>query len=87
MAPSTVRLDASAAALSDSTTAAADKLTGINYAAPCGKPFILAPSKILLPSNQNFNVTIDFKTAVPLAGGTAGRIGVIMRGTQYRLSQ
>jgi hypothetical protein len=55
----------------------------IDYAVHSGKYYSITPTK--LPSNQNFNVSLNFPTLIPTA--VAGNIGIILDGFQYRLSQ
>lgn len=76
---------AGAAALSDSTTAGADQQTRIGYAGFSGRPYQITP--IMLPTQQNFKVTITWPSAVSLPSGVDGRIGVRLLGALYRLSQ
>ena len=75
------RMDVSAA-LSDTTTAAASRLTEVSYASWVGPKFKVAPI-MLLPS-QNFSVTLTWPTVVALPSTVAGRIGVRLEGTLYR---
>ena len=82
--PMQFRVDG-AAALSDTTTAAASRVTKIDYAAFCGPPYLLVPLRLI--ANQEFNVTINAPAAVALPSGVAGRIGVRLGGMQYRLAQ
>lgn len=70
---------------SDSTTAAADSQTLTQYATFSSRPYEITP--VRLPSNQNFNVTLNWPSAVALPSAVAGRIGVMLQGFQYRLSQ
>lgn len=55
----------------------------IDYAKHSGRYYSITPVK--LPANQNFNVTLNFPTAI--AASVAGTIGVILDGFLYRLSQ
>jgi len=57
--------------------------TFIDYAVHSGKYYAITPNK--LPSNQNFNVSLNFPVVIPTA--VDGNIGVILDGFQYRLSQ
>lgn len=68
---------------SDTTTAAATQTAFIDYAKHAGRYYSITPVK--LPANQNFNVTLNFPTAI--AASVAGTIGVILDGFLYRLSQ
>ncbi len=57
--------------------------TAVDYAVHSGRYYSITPVK--LPSNQNFNVSLNFPAVI--ATSVAGRIGVILDGFQYRLSQ
>lgn len=57
--------------------------TFIDYAVHSGKYYSITPTK--LPSNQNFNVSLNFP--VVIATAVDGNIGVLLDGFQYRLSQ
>jgi hypothetical protein len=73
-------------ALADGTTLAADSQSMIQYASGCGRTYTMSP--LFLPSNQNFQVTLNWPTAVPLpSDNLPGRIGVRLLGTLYRDSQ
>lgn len=73
-------------ALSDTTTAAADRQSMAQYANMAGRPYVL-PSPYTLESNQNFRVSLKWPTAVALPSGVAGRVMVRLRGQMFRLSQ
>lgn len=62
-----------------STEATLTKFT--DYAAMCGRPYLLR-SPYLLESSQNFNVTMNWPTAVALSA--AARVGISMEGVLYR---
>lgn len=53
------------------------------FARAAGRYYEITP--FLIPQNQNFIVTLNWPTAVPVT--TAGRIGVILDGFYYRQSQ
>lgn len=74
------RLDGVTAIAGAGTVATTDF---VDYAVHCGRYYSITPVK--LPSNQNFNVSINFNALVPTV--VAGRLGVILDGFQYRLSQ
>jgi hypothetical protein len=63
-------------------TAAANQ-TDTQFARAVGKPYSVIT--IAIPQNQNFSVTLNWATAVAAQAG--GRIGVILNGNWYRLSQ
>lgn len=67
----------------NASTAAANQLSYVDYARQSGRYYAITPIKI--PSNQNFDVQLTFPTVVPIAAD--GRIGVILDGFLYRLSQ
>ena len=73
------------AALADTTTAAADAQSRIDYATMAGATYSITP--FFLPSQQNFKVTVDWPAVVALPSTVAGRIGVRLLGTLYRNSQ
>lgn len=56
----------------------------VDYANISGKYYSVTP--FLIPSNQNFDVTLNWPAAVAVTGAT-NRIGVILDGFEYRLSQ
>lgn len=83
--PPTSRL-AGQAALSDTTTAAAARVTVIDYASAAGRTYDLVPLRLI--SQQNFVVRLRFDNGVIATPSTvAGRIGVTMGGFRYRLAQ
>ncbi len=57
----------------------------IDYVTFAGPIYEITP--IELVPNQNFSVTLNWPTPVGLPSGQDGRIGVILSGFQYRLSQ
>lgn len=72
-----------ASGMSGSSTlvASGDRFT--DYARHAGRYYSITPVKI--PANQNFRVTLNYPTAAAVA--VAGKIGVILDGFLYRLSQ
>jgi hypothetical protein len=82
--PMQFRVDGGAA-LSDTTTAAAARVTKIDYAAFCGPLYQIVPLRLI--ANQEFSVKITSPVLVPLPSGADGRIGVRLQALQYRLSQ
>jgi|WetSurMetagenome_2_1015567.scaffolds.fasta_scaffold01855_14 hypothetical protein len=75
------------AAMSSATTAAAtSSYNTTQYARSVGKVFRLR-APLRLEANQNFNVSLNFPTAVALPSGVDGRIGVNLGGILYRKSQ
>ena len=74
------------AARSDTTTAGATQAAQDGYAVWAGEPYKMNPP-ILLEPTQNFNVTLNWPTAVATPSGVDGRIGVRLRGLLYRNSQ
>lgn len=73
------------AALSDSTTAAADNLAQINYAKLCGDGVGIIP--VAIPSTQNFPLTLNWPALVPTPSTTIARIGVTLYGYRIRKPQ
>lgn len=63
--------------------AAAANQTDVSFARSVGKVYSVIP--IAIPQNQNFLVTLNWATAVSATAN--GRIGVILNGNYYRLSQ
>lgn len=51
-----------------------------------GRPYFIDPP-LLIPATQNFNVQINFPTAITLPSAGNARIGVVLDGILYRLSQ
>jgi hypothetical protein len=56
----------------------------VDYASFDGRYYSITP--FMIPSNQNFDVTLNWPTPVAVTGET-DRIGVILDGFEYRLSQ
>jgi hypothetical protein len=75
---------AGTSAIADSTTPAASRVTVVDYARFGGYPYLMQPPILLVPT-QNFNVSLNWPSAVPIS--IAGRIGVVMKGILYRNSQ
>lgn len=70
--------------MADASTAGANLQSRIAYANFGGAPYDLDPP-ILLNPTQNFRVSLKWPTAVAISA--AARIGVVMEGFLYRLSQ
>lgn len=74
--------------------AGADTTTPINealsltagFATAGGRPYNLNPANLLLQSNQNFNVTLNWPEGLQ-AVTSAARVGVFLDGFLYRMSQ
>lgn len=81
--PSKNRLAMTSALASNSATVGEVKS---EYASMAGAPFMLDPGILLVPT-QNFNVTLNWPTAVPMPSTLAARIGVRLNGYLYRNSQ
>lgn len=60
--------------------------TSVDYSQFGGRPYFIDPGILLAPT-QNFNVSLNFPTAVALPSGVDGRIGIVLDGITYRLSQ
>lgn len=83
--PPTQRLEV-AAALADTTTAGANRVSAINYAAPAGLVYQMTPR--VIPWAQNFDVSLLFPGGlVPLPSGQDARIRCTLNGYLYRLAQ
>jgi hypothetical protein len=65
------------------TNAAAANQTDVSFARGVGKVYSVIP--IAIPQNQNFQVSLNW--AVAVAATANGRIGVLLNGNYYRLSQ
>lgn len=73
------------AALSDSTTVAGAQGTQVDYGSDAGMLYEIIPVK--LESNQNFNVTLNWPTAVALPSNQPARVGIRLGGWLIRNSQ
>jgi len=74
-------------ALSDATTAGSDAQSVIAYATAKGRPYRLQPP-VLIPPTQNFKVEIAWPNgAQSLNSANDAKIGVVLDGLLYRLSQ
>lgn len=83
--PPDTRLDGFAA-LSDTTTAAADRASRIGYAQWAGKPFRL--NDVRLEQLQAFAVTVSWPNGrVALPSAAEGRLGCFLRGFIRRVAQ
>lgn len=58
----------------------------LDMSAATGRPYFLTPP-LMIPSMQNFTVQINAPTAIATPSGLDGRIGVVLDGLLYRLSQ
>lgn len=74
------------AALSDATTAGSAFQSRVAYGYALGEPYRLSPLKILLISNQNFNVTLNWQEGVQAITNPA-RVFVRLNGMLFRASQ
>lgn len=72
------------AALSDATTAGSTQLTSISYATAAGPVYEIYPPILLTPT-QNFNVSLNWPTAVAISA--AATVVCTMSGYLYRNSQ
>lgn len=64
----------------------AEDQVSTEYAVPVGRTYFIDP-EIKLIHTQNFSVTLNWATAVALPSGVAARVGVVLDGVLYRLSQ
>jgi hypothetical protein len=58
----------------------------MDYSRWGGRPYFINPQIMLAPT-QNFNISLNWPTAVAMPSGQNGRIGIVLDGLQYRLSQ
>ncbi len=65
------------------STAAANTISGVDYAGFAGQMFSIIP--VTIPANQNFKVTLSWATALPI--NADARIGVKLMGNLYRSVQ
>lgn len=72
------------AGASDTTTAAASRLTTSLYATFAGRPYRVDP-EITLEPTQNFSVSLNWPTAVGISADA--RIGVVLDGILFRNAQ
>lgn len=87
--PPSARLAAEFGVTAQMGQAAAANLTlqiTAEYAAAAGRPFMIMP-RILLITQQNFKVSLNWSAAVPLPSAVNARIGVVLDGIEYRWSQ
>lgn len=84
VAPNQFRV-AGGAALSDTTTAAASRVTVIDYATMAGPLYQVVPMRLI--SNQEFVLAINSPAVVALPSTVAGRFGARLQGFRYRLAQ
>lgn len=76
---------AGAAAVADTTTAAAARVTVIDYSTAAGMLYDIVPLRLI--SQQNFSIRLRFGTAIATPSGNNARIGVALGGFRYRLAQ
>lgn len=68
------------------SNSATTSLVKSEYARLAGRPYLIDPA-ILLEPTQNFNVSLNWPTAVALPSTNAARVGVILEGYLIRNSQ
>ncbi len=84
--PPKTKLDGFASVATNLTIGAATQSRD-TYAVLSGRPYMVDPW-ILLKPTQNFNITLNWPTAVALdATDTAARVGIVLDGILYRNSQ
>lgn len=71
---------------SQASAADAQDQVSTSYAKSGGRPYYLDPPVLLTPT-QNFKITLTWPTAVTLPSAADARIGVVLDGILYRLSQ
>lgn len=74
------------AALADATTAAATSQSRIAFPFVAGRPFMLKPASLLLGSNSNFNITLNWPEGLQAVTNPAA-VRVQMDGFLFRRSQ
>ncbi len=74
------------AALADTTTAAADSQARVAFGKWCGRPYLLSPADLLLTSNQNFKVELNWPEGAQAIANPASVV-VVLDGILYRRSQ
>ena len=84
--PKTKLRNAFAASLQSRQAVNADSHNQVtmDYSAMDGRPYFINPNILLTPT-QNFNVKLEWPTAVAVSGNA--RVGVVLDGILYRLSQ
>lgn len=80
--PPKTRLDIDSAV----TSTVASTADSTEYAVASGRPYFIEPN-ITLVSNQNFNVTLNWPTLIPLPSGNDAKVMVVLDGLLYRWSQ
>jgi len=75
-----------ASAIADTTTAAASRVSAMNYASAAGALFKVN-ADMWIPPTQNFDVTLYWPTAVALPSTVAAKIGIVLDGVLYRSVQ
>lgn len=75
-------INGSALASNSATTGA----LALAWAQAYGEPYPIDPP-LLIPSNQNFSVTVNFPVVIATPSGFNGRIGCFLDGYQYRSVQ
>ena len=83
-APKNGLIVSAALAMTTASGGAASGVEGISYANWGGRPYDMNPPILLRPT-QNFRVSLNWPTAVTVAG--TSRIGVVLTGILYRQSQ
>lgn len=73
-------------ALSDATTAAGNQQTRIAYGTVQGRPYIISPGDLWIPSSQNFSITLNWPEGNQAITNPA-RVFVRLDGVLYRKSQ
>ena len=58
----------------------------MDYASMCGRPYFIDPQITLIP-NQNFNVSLNWKSALALPSAADAKVVVSIDGLLYRLAQ
>lgn len=77
---------AAAIQYNEGTASDSTRALSMDYATFGGRPYFVDPWVLITPT-QNFNVRLQWASAVSLPSGTDGRIGIVLDGILYRLSQ
>lgn len=83
--PAKTKLEA-AYGVAASAASTVDAFVNMDYATMAGRPYFIDPQITLIP-NQNFNVTLNWPTAVALPSTVDARVNITLDGLLYRLSQ
>jgi len=83
MLPPKTGLEATSSA---ATTVAATSMN-TNYASASGEIFRFSPANLMIVSNTNFELTLNWPTALALPSGTTAKLFIVLGGVMYRWVQ